>query len=74
MDPPSPEKGEAEDGEVGGTSCEGKTVRKVQPVITDTQWRITDHSGTKPYMELELDPTTAQAQIMMLRKKVGRGR
>jgi len=43
-------------------------------VITDTQWRITDHSGTKPNVELELDPTTAQAQIMILRKKVGLSR
>ena len=77
MDSPSPRKGEAEDSEVGGgqnANGEGEAVRRVQPEVTDTQWRITDHLRTKPNVELELDPTTAQAQIMMLRKKVGLSR
>ena len=68
MESSSPErsKREEEEGMESGTT---ETVR--QPKITSTQWRITDHSSTTQKVELELDPTTPQAQIAMLRKKVG---
>ena len=63
---PKRSKREEEEGVESGTT---ETVR--QPKITSTQWRITDHSSTTQKVELELDPTTPQAQIAMLRKKVG---
>ena len=69
MESSSPERSKREEEEEGVESGTTETVR--QPKITSTQWRITDHSSTTQKVELELDPTTPQAQIAMLRKKVG---
>ena len=66
MESSSPERINRDEEEEG---MESGTVR--QPKVTSTQWRITDHSSTTQKVELELDPTTPQAQIAMLRKKVG---